>query len=218
MVAECKEYLVSHGKTGVLARFLAASLEQQLERGDRVIVQGDRGLSFGVVLCEATERKARLLGSGPVGRLLRRADAGDEAAQQAMLEREERLFAAARRLAGELDLPMEILDAEVALDGRHVILQYLSPAGCDPTVLVARLAADQGVEVWLENLAAPASAEEHEHAGCGKPDCGKTAGGCSSCGSSSGGCSSCGSGGVDMRAYFAHLRDKMEQDKRTPLL
>ena len=217
MVAKCKEYLVSHGKTGVLARFLAASPEM-LERGARVIVEGDRGLSFGVVLCEATERKARLLGPGPVGRLLRRADAGDEVVQQALLEREQRLFAAARRLAGDLDLAIEILDIEMALDGRHVILQYLSAAGCDPTGLVARLAADQDVEVWLENLAAPASTEEHEHAGCGKPGCGRTAGGgCSTCGSD-GGCSSCGSGHVDMRAYFAHLREKMEKDKRTPLL
>ena len=216
MVATAKEYLVSHGKTGVLARFLATSPEL-LKRGDRVVIQGDRGLSFGVVLCEATERQARLLGPAPVGRLLRRADASDEAAHQSMRQREQSLFGAARRLAVELDVPMEILDVESALDGRHVILQYLAVASCDPTILLERLAADQGVEVWLENLAAPAGEEEHEHGGCGKPDCGKTAGGCSTCGSG-GGCSSCGSGKVDMRAYFAHLRDKMEKDPRTPLL
>jgi cell fate regulator YaaT (PSP1 superfamily) len=215
MVAICKEYLVSHGKTGVLGRFLAASPEL-LERGDRVVIQGDRGLSFGTVLCGATERQVRLLGPSPVGRLLRKADAADESARQTVMRREQHLFTAARLLAHQLALPLEVLDVELALDGRHVILQYLAPAGCDPTLLLERLAAEQEVEVWLENLVQPVIEEAHEHGGCGKPDCGKSEGGCSSCGT--GGCSSCGSGKVDMGAYFAHLRDKMEKDPRTPLL
>jgi cell fate regulator YaaT (PSP1 superfamily) len=215
MVAECKEYLVSHGKTGVLGRFLAASPEL-LRRGDCVVIQGDRGLSFGTVLCDATERKVRLLGPVPVGRLLRRADASDEMARTTLVQREQHLFAAARLLADQLAVPMEVLDVELALDGRHVILQYLAPAGCDPTLLLERLGAEHSVEVWLENLAQPVIEEAHDHGGCGKPDCGKSEGGCSSCGT--GGCSSCGSGKVDMGAYFAHLRDKMEKDPRTPLL
>jgi hypothetical protein len=217
MVAKCKEYLVSHGKTGVLGRFLAASPEL-LQRGDRVVIQGDRGLGFGTVLCEATERQTRLLGPTPIGRLLRRADGGDETARQNLAQREQQLFVAARLLACQLEMPMEILDVEVGLDGRHVILQYLSSAGCDPTLLLERFSTEQGVEVWLENLAATIIEETHEHAGCGKPDCGKSAGGCSSCSSGGGGCSSCGSGNVDMKAYFAHLRDKMDKDPRTPLL
>jgi cell fate regulator YaaT (PSP1 superfamily) len=215
MVAKSQEYLVSHGKTGVLGRFLAASPEL-LQRGDRVVIQGDRGLTLGVVLCAATERQERLLAAAPVGRLLRLADEIDEAARQSSQQREQHLFEAARRLALVLDVPMEILDVELALDGSHLILQYLPVAGCDPTVLVDRLAAEQGVEVWLESLAAPVAEEAHDHGGCGKPDCGKSEGGCSSCGT--GGCSSCGSGKVDMAAYFAHLRTKMDAERRTPLL
>jgi hypothetical protein len=144
-------------------------------------------------------------------------DRNDEAAHTEMLRREEDIFAAARRLASLLRVPMDILDVELALDGQHVILQYVSGVGADLSAFLQRLAAEQGVEVWLENLVAPVTAEADDDGGCGKPDCGRSeGGGCSSCGS--GGCSSCGSKSVDLRAYFSHLRGKMQEEKRTPLL
>jgi len=214
MVAKTPEYLVSHGKTGALGRFVSASPERFV-RGARVVLQSERGLTLGVVLCEATPQHARLLGAAGLGQLLRRADPEDDAARRQMLGREQQIFDASRSLATELDLPMEILDSELALDGRRVILQYLLAGSCDPAALVQRLAARFEIEVWLENLAAPVP---DEHAGgCDKPDCGRANGGsgCTTCGG--GGCSSCGSSKVDMRAYFAHLRDKMEEH-RTSLL
>jgi hypothetical protein len=211
MVAGVREYLVSHGKTGVLGRFVAVCAES-LQRGDRVIIEGDRGISFGVVLCEASDRQSRLLGPVTAGKLLRRASSGDDSAHAEMRSREQTLFESARRLVGELETPIEIVDVELALDGRRLILQCLAAAGADAGLLPERLAAEHGVDVWLENLAAPATQEE---AGCGKPDCGRLAGGCSDC--STGGCSSCGSGGVDLRQYFGHLREKMDA-RRIPLV
>jgi hypothetical protein len=214
MVAKSKEYLVSHGKTGAVGRFLAASPEP-MRRGEQVVIEGDRGLTFGVVLCEATERQARLLGPAPLGKLLRRADIADQAARRSLQEREQQVFDQARRFVAYLGLPLEVLDVELSLDGRRVIIQHLLAADCDPTALVDRIAAENGLEVWLENLAPPVEAA-NASGGCGKPDCGRSGGGgCTSCGS--GGCSSCGSG-VDLRAYFSHLRNKMDKERRTPLL
>jgi hypothetical protein len=209
MVAGVREYLVSHGKTGILGRFEAVCAET-LQRGDRVIIEGERGTNFGVVLCEATERQGRLLGS--TGKLLRRANSSDDALRAELKSNEQILFETACRLARDLQTPIEIVDAELALDGRRLILQCLVVAGADPSRLLEQLTAEHGVEVWLEDLAAPVIAGE---AGCGKPDCGRQAGGCSDCGS--GGCSSCGSGGVDLRQYFSHLREKMDS-RRTPLV
>jgi hypothetical protein len=215
MVAKSAEYLVSYGKSAALARFLSATAEPLL-RGDRVVLQSDRGLTLGTVLCEATDRQARLLAAGISGQLLRRADATDLESDRDRRPAEERLFDAATRLAAELGLALEVLDVELALDGRCAILQVLTAPGCDATALVERVAVEQRLEVWLENLAGPASeTDHHAHGGCGKPDCGKgEGGGCSSCGS--GGCSSCGSG-LDLRPYFAHLREQMDE-RRTPLL
>ena len=100
-----------------------------------------------------------------------------------------------------------------SLDGRRLLLQCLLAPGCEPTPLLDGLAAAHDMQVWLENLALPEA--EEAHGGCGKPDCGRGEGGCASCGE--GGCSSCGAGPVDLKPYFAHLREQMEE-RRTPLL
>ncbi len=210
------EYLVSHGKSAVLGRF-AAPPRLTCQRGDRVVVRSARGLEIGAVLCAATARHARLLGRASTGELLRRADPQDEEQARRRRDVAERLFADGRRLAAELALPLEILDVEVLLDGRQAFVQHLSWAECDYGPFVATLGQMHGLEVLMEDLALPQPAEEH--GSCGEPGCGRAAGGsgCTSCGS--GGCGSCGAGKVDMTAYFAHLRTKMEQQpQRVPLL
>jgi cell fate regulator YaaT (PSP1 superfamily) len=215
MVAEIPEYLVSHGKTGAFDRFVATD-QERFSRGDRVVLRSLRGLTLGVVLCQVTPRQANILAFAAPGQLLRRASSEDEAAQREMLRREQQIFDAGRALAKELDLPIDILDTELSLDGRRAILQYLLAGANDIEPLAGRLAAQFDLEVWLENLAM-APPEEH-HDGCGEPNCGKTGGGsgCDTC-STSGGCSSCGSKKVDLRDYFSHLRDKLDE-RRKPLL
>ena len=133
----------------------------------------------------------------------------------------DQLFAIAGQAAGRGALPIQVLDVELLFDGSCAIFHIVGPADCDWSPLSAALEADAGLTVRFENLAAGAPHEEHEeheeHAGgCGKPDCGRGEGGCSSCGS--GGCGSCGKDPVDLRPYFAHLRAKMEAEGRTSLL
>jgi cell fate regulator YaaT (PSP1 superfamily) len=216
MLHKTLEYLVSHGKTGALERFLPTTAERFV-RGDRVVLQSERGLTLGVVLCEASESQARLLGAAGPGQLLRRVSPDDEAVRRQILRREQQIFDVSRSLAAELLLPMEILDCELSLDGRRVILQYLIAGSCEPASLIERLAAQFEIEVCLENLAAPIPEEQH-HGGCGEPDCGRADGGsgCTTC-ATGGGCSSCGTGKVDLKPYFSHLREKMDE-KRTPLV
>jgi hypothetical protein len=212
------QYLVNHGKSGGLGCF-AASEPLALKRGDRVVLRTRRGLELGTVLCQASVRQARLLQEAS-GELLRRATTADEQTADRLDHLGQQIFQEGRRLAVDANLPLEILDVELLLDGRQAILQHLSVTECDYTPLVEALSRRHDLQVFLENLAAPAPVEEEAHGGCGKPDCGKTAGGsCTTCGTG-GGCSSCASGsGVDMRAYFAHLRGKMEEaHQRRPLL
>src|SRR3954465_9177040 len=105
MPSDALEYLVTHGKTGVLGRFLSTSAEHFM-RGDRVILRGERGMSVGVVLCQATERQARILGNDQMGQMLRRVNPDDEAARLGILKSEQQIFDAARTIAVELALPM----------------------------------------------------------------------------------------------------------------
>ena len=129
---------------------------------------------------------------------------------------EERIFETSRAWAVHDGLMLEILDVDVLLDGSNAIIQFL---GIDTDTEKFALALEQhfSLAIRLENLAVHEPHEEHEHGGCDKPDCGRSAGGgCSTC-STGGGCSSCGSGKTDLREYFGHLRTKMESGQRTPL-
>ena len=49
MVARSAEYLVSHGKTAMLGRFVPVP-PANYQRGDRVVIQSGRGVSIGTVL------------------------------------------------------------------------------------------------------------------------------------------------------------------------
>jgi hypothetical protein len=108
-------------------------------------------------------------------------------------------------------LPLEILDAEVLLDGERAVLYHVRWAECDVRPFVSSLSRRHTLQIELQDLS---RVEE----GCGKPDCGRDKGGCDSCGSG-GGCGSCGSQNPDeLQAYFAQLREQMIARQRTSLL
>ncbi len=208
------EYLVSYGSGGSFGRFRPASASA-FRRGDRVVVRSDRGLELGVVLCEATEGHVRQMPDGPPGELLRAAAAEDERAAERQRERGARIHDEAVRRAGESELPLEVLDVEVPLDGSFAVLHQVRWGDCDVRPFVSALSRQFDVQVILFEVGQQ-PAEEH---GCGRPGCGKTAGGgCSTCGTG-GGCSSCGAGHTagDVETYFAGLREQMER-RRTALL
>ncbi len=209
------QFIVSHGKSGVLGVFTAAEA-MPLRRGQRVIVQTGRGIEIGTVLSPATLRQARLLGAVSSGQLLRLANDADEARRGGLALLEQQLFDAARAHAQSASLGLEILDVDLLFDGQQAVVQFVG-SDADTENLAHALEERFTLTVRLENLATPAAPQEHDHGGCDKPDCGKTAGGgCTTC-SSGGGCSSCGSSKVDLRPYFSHLRDKMEAKGRISL-
>jgi hypothetical protein len=208
-------YLVQYGKSGFVGRFRPADAEPHA-RGERVVVRSRRGLELGTVLCEPADR----FDAPDDGDLVRRA-ADDEAGPGEA--RASELLAAAQARAGELGLPLAIVDAEILLDG-SAVLHGLPWAECDATALFEELSARFGGPVRLLDLSrGPVANDEPAH-GCGKPGCGSESGGCSSCGTG-GGCStgSCSRGSAasadDLTAYFRDLRAKMEQhvNRRTPL-
>ncbi|MCI0640870.1 MAG: PSP1 domain-containing protein [Gemmataceae bacterium] len=208
-------YVVSHGKSGALGNFAVAQ-DLVLARGQRVVIQSKRGLETGAVLCPAGVRQSRLLGAQSSGTIVRLIAPEDEIELARLQALGRIIFDSAQGLARERALPMEILDVDMLLDGQ-ALLQFVGSESDALSDFAADLEQSFALPIKLENLALPAHHEEH--GGCGKPDCGRTegGGGCSTC-SSGGGCSSCGSGNVDLRPYFAHLRTKMEEQRRVPLV
>jgi len=208
------QFVVSHGKSGALGVF-TSSEPLILRRGQKVLVQSNRGVETGSVLCPATLLQARLLGATSSGSLLRDLTCEDEAQRDSLADIEQRIFETSRAWAARDALALEILDVDVMFDAKQAIVQFVGNE-TDTENLAQALEEHFALTIRLENLTAPKE-EEHEHGGCDKPDCGRTAGGsggCTTC-STGGGCSTCGSGKTDLKEYFGHLRTKMES--RTPL-
>src|SRR5262249_55782975 len=118
-----EEYLVSYGTSGEFARFRVIS-PAEFQRGDRVVVRTHQGLELGVVMCLARPEHSSFLSRTALGELLRRVTEVDE--QQADHARQfgQRVFDDAQRLTRELELPLEILDIEVLLDGQQAIVHH----------------------------------------------------------------------------------------------
>ncbi|HXG08393.1 MAG TPA: PSP1 C-terminal domain-containing protein [Gemmataceae bacterium] len=219
---EIQEYLLSYGCLGDFGRFRPFQ-PLVCQRGDRAVVRSHRGLELASVLCPARPGHARFLPNTSLGQLLRLANEEDERTAEQMRLRSQRVFEDAAGLAVELGLPLQVVDVEVLLDGEHGVIHLLRAGECDVRPFVSRLSRRHDLHITLQDLTRPAGAaeqdpEETEEHGCGRPGCGRVAGGgCSICGSG-GGCSTCGIAGRDLKAYFLELRQKMEQQRRHALL
>ncbi len=207
------EYLVSYGASGEFARFRPTT-PADFQRGDRVVLRTHQGLELGVVMCPAQPEHAPFLSRTALGELLRTVTLEDEKQAEQAGRLGQRLFEDAGRLAGELELPLVILDVEVLLDGQQAIVHHLRQMDCDYRPLVSALSKKHDVHVAMSNLALPKEAI----VGCGEPNCGQLTGGCQSCGT--GGCDTCGKGvkKEDVAAHLLALRQLMEQRNRTSLL
>jgi cell fate regulator YaaT (PSP1 superfamily) len=213
-VSDDLEYLLRYGQQGDFGRFRPVR-PLACRRGDRAVVRSPRGLEIAEVLRAAAPGHAVFLPNTTVGQLLRLVTPEDERAAARRLEQGRHLFDRATRLAAATGLPLEVIDAEILLDGEHAVLHHLRWEACDVRPFVSTLSREFELQLALADLTrtrdAPAAAEE---AGCGR--CG-SAGGCGSCGSQDG-CGSCSSASPqEVQAYFAGLREQMER-RRTSLL
>lgn len=201
MASNC-QYWIRYGRPGFVGRFAGDWL---FTRGDRIVIDGPRGIEFGEVLAISEPAEDRADGS-----VLRSATTDDEIESQCLFARVQLLLATASD--NPLALPLAFVDVEVTLDGT-AILHALAWDECDATPFLEALAARFNLKVRLLDLSRAPVAKDPT--GCGKPGCGSESGGCSSCGTG-GGCStgSCSRGSVkspeELSAYFADLRLKME--------
>ena len=147
-----RDYLLNYGSAGDFGPFHS---EEPLacRRGDRVVVRSHRGQELGVIMRPATEEHARLLEGKFVGQILRLATPGDVELASRMQARSQSLFQDTRQLLAQLQLPMELLDAEVLLDGRQAVLHYLRWQECDPRPLMESLSQKYRLLVTLHDLA-----------------------------------------------------------------
>lgn len=205
-------YLLSYGRAGDFGPFQAEE-PVLCRRGDRLVVRSPRGQEIGVVMRDASDMHLGSLAHKSVGQILRQVTPGDEELARRMTQRSQRLFDEGRQLAADLNLSMEIVDAEILLDGRQAVLHYVGWGDGDRRSLLDTLSERYRLVVTLHDLVLPTEEEPAEEiaGGCGSEGCGQGAGGCGSC--SSGGCGTCSSQHKAMPTELPPL-----QPKRVPLV
>src|SRR5439155_25791552 len=158
------EYLLSYGSAGDFGRFHSVK-PVSCRRGDRAVVHSARGLEIGTVLCPTAPGHARYLPNTSVGQLLRIASADDERMAAQMRSRAQAVFDDGRDAAAALELPLEILDAEVLLDGQRAVIYHVNWAECDVRPLVSGLSKRHALQIEMHDLS-------RVDEGCGKTNCG----------------------------------------------
>ena len=123
-------YLVRYGSLGHVGRFGSIRLIECC-RGDRVIVQTDRGTELGEVLASPCDRQREMLphDASPAGEMLRAMTDDDRQQERALQEISlADLLEKCRELMHRRRLPIAVLDAELLFDGRTVIVYFLGEA------------------------------------------------------------------------------------------
>ncbi len=159
--------LVRYGRLGWVALF---TIDEPLEanRGDRVVVQTERGQEFGDVLSFVADHLVGDVTSA--GEVLRLADPDDQAGGEAELLDLDDLMSTVREQDPELDP----VDAEWLADGQTVVVYCMGGVGPDSERVAIELSKTMGRDVRLQPMFDP------EPGGCGSGGGGCGSGGCGS--------------------------------------
>jgi cell fate regulator YaaT (PSP1 superfamily) len=165
-------YVVRYGATRNVAEFSAREPEP-FARSAEVIVRSDRGLEWGEVLCEATERTQEYLGSkSPRGKILRAASEEDYSQRDATRAQERGEYDGCWQMISDRRLQMQLIDAEHLFGGERVIFYYLAEQRVDFRDLVKDLAQRFKTRIEMRQIGIRDEARLlADYGDCGKPVC-----------------------------------------------
>jgi cell fate regulator YaaT (PSP1 superfamily) len=165
-------YVVRYGLMRQLGEF-AGRERQPLARSSSVIIRSERGVEWGEVLCEATERTQTYLGvTSTQGKILREASADDVRARDEQRAREQSFFQKGRDVIAERGLPMQLIDVEQVFGGERVVFYYTSEARVDFRDLVKQLATTLNSRIEMRQIGIRDEAKLlADYGDCGKPVC-----------------------------------------------
>jgi hypothetical protein len=130
----------------------ASSLE--VEKGQYVVVQGDRGIDIGVVIrVNTASQKSYVERTGPVGSILRHATQREVDYWATDLKDAEALAAAfCQSKVRTHGLPMEIAYAEYQFDKKKLTFYYEARSRIDFVQLLKELYREYGCRIWMEKV------------------------------------------------------------------
>ena len=167
-----QSYVIRYGTTRILGEFSARGVGA-LPRGAAVIVRGERGHEWGIVLSTATQQTRTYLGeSGEHGRIIRLATAEDEANRDKAITFEKEAFAGGLDQIRERNLQMQLIDVEQVIGGERLIYYYVAELRIDFRDLVKALAKQFQMRIEMRQIGIRDEAKLlADYGDCGQPVC-----------------------------------------------
>jgi len=166
-----KTYVVRYGQMRFLGEFLGLS-DQTHPRGQRVVLQTDRGTEIGEVLCPATERAVAYLDNPHRGEMVRVVSTEDIAQEAKLALFRELGFQTCRELIAKRKLQMDLVDVEVIHGRERIVFYYLAEKRVDFRDLVKDLARALQIRIEMRQIGIRDEAKLlADYGDCGKPVC-----------------------------------------------
>ncbi|HET6327242.1 MAG TPA: regulatory iron-sulfur-containing complex subunit RicT [Planctomycetaceae bacterium] len=167
-----ERYVVRYGLMRLVAEF-AARGPQKFNRNMSVIVRSSRGVEWGEILCQASERTAAYLESHEsIGKILRPVNDEDARQRDEVYQQERVEFLGCREMIGERKLGMQLVDVEHLLGGERLIFYYLAEQRVDFRDLVKALAKRYKTRIEMRQIGVRDEAKLlADYGDCGKPVC-----------------------------------------------
>ncbi|HUG93130.1 MAG TPA: regulatory iron-sulfur-containing complex subunit RicT [Planctomycetaceae bacterium] len=165
-------YVVRYGATRNVAEFSAREPDH-FARSAAIIVRSDRGLEWGEILCEASERTQDYLGGKNCrGKILRPASDDDHRQRDEVAAQERGEFEGCRQMIAERNLQMQLIDVEHLFGGERLIFYYLAEQRVDFRDLVKDLAKRFRTRIEMRQIGIRDEAKLlADYGDCGKPVC-----------------------------------------------
>jgi cell fate regulator YaaT (PSP1 superfamily) len=170
--SDSTKFVVRYGSMRNLGEF-AARKQQPIRRGDDVVVRSDRGVEFGVVLCEANDKTNSYLGENVrTGRILRLASDEDRRSLEEVAAREKTFFTISQNMINERKLQMQLVDLEQVFGGERIIFYYLAEKRVDFRELVKLMSREFNTRIEMRQIGVRDEARLlADYGDCGKPVC-----------------------------------------------
>ncbi len=168
-----RRYVVRYGTLRNVAEFGTRGSDEEYRRGDQVIIRSPRGLEWGEVLCEASDRtKDYLGGRDQAGKIQRNASPDDYRDRDELTKQEQASFLKARQIIAEHNLALQLVDVEQLLGGERLTFYYTSEARIDFRDLLKSMAQQFSLRVEMRSINIREEAKLlADYGDCGKPVC-----------------------------------------------
>jgi cell fate regulator YaaT (PSP1 superfamily) len=164
-------YIVRHGVMRFLGDF-EGTVDLAYARNQDVIVETERGLEVGEVLCEATERAVKYLEEPTRGRIVRGMADQDRNQLLQTQAHEDKAFHRCKDFIHERRLQMELVDVEQLFGGERLIFYFVAEKRVDFRDLVKDLAREFRTRIEMRQIGVRDEAKLlADYGDCGKPVC-----------------------------------------------